>query len=731
MISRTRFALALAPLALASCGGPDRPAEAPGSAVCAPAAAHSSPPGVTTSTQAALPPPALPDSDEGMWLLNNFPSDRVQKRHGFAPDKAWLDHVRLSSVRLAGGCSGSVVSANGLVMTNHHCAESCIQQLSTAKRDYMASGFSAKTEADEVKCPEIELNQLTDITDVTARVTGATKSLTGKAFQDAQHAEINRIEKECATGDGVRCDVVDLYHGGLFHLYKYRRFQDVRLVFAPEFQIAFFGGDPDNFMFPRYDLDVSFLRIYENGKPAHPEHYLKWSAAGAKEGDLTFVSGHPGRTDRQLTVSQLEYERDVAAPWSLAGLSQARGEVTEFSARGKEQRRVAQGRLFGIENGLKARKGRFEALVDKDFFGQKAAEERDLRARVEASPDVKAIAGGAWDAIAAAQKDKRVLGRAFALLEGAGRGAVGFDSGLFNHARALVRYAAESGKANDKRLREYADSRLPGLKQRLLSTAPTYPDLETVTLGAGLVRIREELGPDAAVVKKMLGKDEPRELAARLVKTTKLGDPKVRKALFEGGKAAIDASTDPMIVFARSVDADSLALRAAWEEKVESVESAAGELISKARFAVYGTSVYPDATFTLRLSFGKVAGWEEPGGKVVPPFTTLGGAFERNTGKDPFALPATWLAAKDKLDLKAPFDFVTTNDIIGGNSGSPMVDKNGEVVGLIFDGNIHSLGGDYGYEPKMNRAVAVHSTALVTALEKVYGASRVAAELKR
>jgi hypothetical protein len=720
----------LVSFAVASCGGAETPPPAAPPGVCAPGPVASTPTPGSAAQAAALPPPSFPETDEGMWLFNGFPADRVQKRHGFAPDKAWLDHVRLSAVRLAGGCSGSVVSPNGLVMTNHHCAEACIQQLSTPKKDFMAQGFSARSEADEVKCPEIELNQLTDMTDVTERISAATKGLSGAAFHQAMRAEKNKIEKECATGDTVRCDVVDLYHGGLYHLYKYRRFQDVRLVFAPEFPIAFFGGDPDNFNFPRYDLDMSFLRIYENGKPLHPDHYLKWSKDGAKEGDLTFVAGHPGRTDRQLTIAQLENERDFGVPWSISTLAQSRGEVTEFSARGKEQRRVGRGRLFGIENGLKVMKGRLEALVDKDFFGQKVAEERDLRARVDANPELKAQVGGAWDAIAAAQKEKRNLTKPYALLEGGRRGAGAFDSALFAHARTLVRAAAEKDKPNDKRLPEYGEAKLPAVKMRALSTAPVYEDLEIVTLGASLVRLREELGPDHPIVKKVLGKDEPRELAARLVKGSKLADLKTRKALFEGGKATVDASKDPMIVLAKLIDDDARAVRTAYEDKVEAVETAAGELIAKARFAVYGTSVYPDATFTLRLSFGKVAGWEEAG-QPVAPFTTMGGAFERHTGKEPFALPASWLAAKDKLDPKAPFDFVTTNDIIGGNSGSPMVDKNGEVVGLVFDGNIHSLGGDYGYEPKNNRTVSVHSSAIVTALDKVYGQSRLVSELKR
>jgi hypothetical protein len=722
---RRLLAPAVLPLLLASCGGPDQPARTASIATCGETTA----PTTSTSASATLWPgsavaPTLPDSDEGMWLLEEFPSERVGKLHGFAPTQPWLDHVRLSSVRLAFGCSGSFVSSTGLVMTNHHCAEQCIEQLSTAKKDFVASGFSAKTEKDEVKCPEIEVDQLVEITDVTARVLAAMKGQDAKGRNEAQKAEFSRIEKECGTGDKIRCDVVDLYHGGKFHLYKYRRYQDTRLVFAPEMAIAFFGGDPDNFMFPRFDLDVSYLRVYDEGKPAKTENFFGWSKAGVKPDDLTFVSGHPGRTSRLLTVAQLEYERDVRLPEVNLRRAELRGVLTDFGLRGKEQARISKGYLFDIENALKARRGMHKALLDKEFFDLKIAEEKALRAKVDASPELKAEIGGAWNAIAAAQKERRAIDPSRDMLE---RGE-GFDSELFHIARDLLRLGDELTKPNEKRLREYADSNLPAVKQRLLSTAPIYDELETLTLGASLVKLREELGPDHLVVKKVLGKESPQALAASVIKGSKLRDLKVRKALLEGGKKAVDASKDPMIELARLVDPDARAIRTLFEDKIEAVEKANGELIAKARFKVWGASVYPDATFTLRLSYGKVAGWEEPG-KVVSPITTFGGAFARATGKDPFALPDSWLAVKDKLDMSTPFDFSTTNDIVGGNSGSPVIDKNGDIVGLIFDGNIHSLGGDYGFDPKLNRAVAVHSQALKIALEKVYGATRLVAEL--
>ena len=674
---------------------------------------------------AATPSSRPLTSDEGMWLLNDFPAERLGRLHGFTPSQEWLDHVRLSAARLAGGCSGSFVSPNGLVMTNHHCAARCIEQLSTAKKDYVANGFYAKSEKDEVKCPEIEINQLISITDVTDRINAATKGLTGARFNEANKAEQSRIEKECAQSDDVRCDVVTLYRGGRYHLYKYQRHQDVRLTFAPEFASAFFGGDPDNFNFPRYDLDVTFLRVYKDGKPLSGGHHFKWSAQGAKEGDLTFVAGHPAKTSRDLTMAEFEYLRDVELPMRLLRLAEWRGRLTEFQTKGPEQKRIASGKLFGIENSLKATRGRVEALRDPDVFGKKAAAEKELRAKVDADPALKDAYGGAWDAIAEAEKKMRHIATRYALLE---QGA-GFWSDLFEHARRLVRAGTELSKPNEQRLREFVDSQKPALVQKVTSTAPIYEELDTLMLTQALTGLRAELGADDPVVRKVLGKDSPREVAQRLVKGTKLRDPKVRKALFEGGEAAIGASKDPMIEFARLVEPDARSVRKLYEDEVESVVKKNAELIAKARFQVYGTSVYPDATATLRLSFGQVRGWEE-GGKKVTPMTTLGGAFDRATGKDPFALPKSWIENKAKLDLATPFNFSTTNDIIGGNSGSPVVDREGRIVGLIFDGNIHSLGGDYVYDGKDNRAVAVHSAALLETLEKIYGASRIVEEIK-
>jgi len=663
-------------------------------------------------------------AEEGMWTYNAFPKEKVEAAYGVKITDAWLDHVRLSSARLAQGCSASFVSKDGLVMTNHHCVEGCLEQLSTAEKNYIANGFYAKSAADEVKCPVLEVNQLVEITDVTARVKKATAGLEGQKFSDAQKAAIGKIEEECQTSPALRCNVVSLYHGGIYNLYKYRRYQDVRIVFAPEFGIAFFGGDPDNFNFPRYDLDVSFVRVYEDGKPLKAEHFFRWSKAGPKDGQLVFVSGHPGGTDRQLTVAQLEYQRDVALPERIARLSELRGATVEFQNRGPEQKRISQGLLFGVENSLKAFKGNRQALVDKEFFAGKVAAESAFKKKLAGDPKDGPAALKAFSSIQEAEDLRRNVRYDLAYV----MGSSGFMTDYFAFARTLVRGAEERTKPNEVRLEEFQEAQLPAVTQRLFSTAPIYDDFEIFKLTWSLTKLREDLGPDHPFVKKVLGSESPSDVATRLVHGTKLKDLALRKKLWEGGKAAVAASNDPMIAFALLVDPDSRAVRKMYENEIDSVVKKGSEAIAQARFALEGTSNYPDATFTLRLSYGTVKGWKE-GKKEIAPFTTLAGAFERNTGRDPFALPRSWLDAKGKLDLATPFDFVATTDIIGGNSGSPVVNADAEVVGLVFDGNIWSLGGDYGFDPKLNRTVAVDSAALTEALEKIYGAKRILDEL--
>ncbi len=662
-------------------------------------------------------------ADEGMWTFDNFPSARVAHTYGFTPSSALLDHVRSSSVRIAEGCSASFVSPQGLVMTNHHCVVGCVGQLSTPQQNFVTTGFLARTLAEERTCPDFELDRLDRIEDVTPTVRAAIGSKTGDAANAALRAADAQLEKSCDTDDTTLCQVVSLYHGGVYDLYHYKKFTDVRLVFAPEYAVAQFGGDSDNFNFPRYDFDVGMLRAYENGKPAATPQYLRWSANGSKADDLVFVAGNPGQTDRELTVAQLDYERRYFYPAVVPELGQIRGMLGEFARRGPEQAREAHEALFYTENSYKAFVGEQGALEDPVFFAQKVDAERTLRAEVAADPKLEAQAGGAWDDIAKIQPIRVRID-----LEQRALGGV-FRPQLMGYARTLVRAAAERTKPNGDRLPEFTDQRLATVEQGLIAAVPVYDDLEETLLAFGLSYARQTLGTDAPLVRDLLGDESPEVLARRLVTGTRLGDPKIREALYKGGQAAIDASTDPMIVYAKRVDPAARALRTRGETLVTAPTRAAAEKIANARFAILGTSVDPDATFTLRLSYGKVAGFTAEG-KAVPPYTTMAGLFARATPYAPYALPASWLAAKPHLDLATPMNLATTNDIIGGNSGSPLVNESGDIVGLIFDGNIYSLGGAFAFDPAVNRSVAVDSRALLSGLDTVYHARRIVEEIE-
>jgi hypothetical protein len=662
-------------------------------------------------------------AEEGMWTFNGFPAAKVKQAYGFAPDQAWLDNVRLSSARIAQGCSSSFVSPQGLVLTNHHCASSCIQQLSTKDNDLMSNGFYAATADAERRCPNLELNQLAEITDVTARFTAATKGKTGEAYDKAQKETSSKIEQECAQGDEKRvCEVVSLYNGGIYNLYRYRRFSDVRLVFAPEFAIAFFGGDPDNFTFPRYDLDLTMFRIYEDNKPVNTPNYLRWSATGAKEGELVFTSGHPGSTDRLETVAGFEKMRGEDYPRRLLMLSEYRGMLGQFQERGEEQKRVSNNDLFGVENSLKAIRGQFEALLKPGFLPEKQKAESELQRRINANPKWRAEYGSAWKDEAAALRQLSATGAASTAYSGLSQ------SRLFTIARTLVFSAIERPKPDAERMSNYRDSSLPRVRAALLSPAPINRELETEKLAFMLTRMREMLGPDHIAVKTMLGKASPRDVAVRLVKETKLDDPALRKSLYEGGAAAMAANNDPMIQFARLYEPIGRAHNDLIEKQIQPALTAASERIARARFAVFGSSVYPDATFSLRLSFGSVKGYQE-NGRNINPTTIIGGAFERQTGSDPYRLPDSWMNAKEQLDLTVPFNFVSTNDIIGGNSGSPVINQKAELVGLVFDGNIQSLGGSFGYDPEVNRTVSVHVRAITEVMRKIYKTTRLLEEL--
>jgi Peptidase S46 len=671
---------------------------------------------------AGLAAPAF--ADEGMWTFDNFPAAKMQTRYGWAPDTAWLERVRLASIRLTVGCSASLVSPNGLVMTNHHCVRECVSDLADAKHDYIANGFYAANATDEKKCPAMEANQLVMITDVTKQIEADTAGKSDRAFHEAERAAKAKIESACGTEEDVRCQVVTLYEGGVYDLYKYKRYQDVRVVFAPEEDAAFFGGDPDNFTFPRYDLDSAFVRIYDAGKPLHTDNFMRFASKGVQQGDIAFTSGNPGSTERDDTLAQLEYQRDYGQPFVLNLFSELRGVLSEFATKGPEQARTSKTMLFSIENSLKAIKGRQLALVQGTLIADKARGEREFRRRVAADPNLAGKFGGAWEAVAAAQAHQRNISVRNALLERYPR----WMSVLLGHAITLNRYAAEIGKPDGQRLEEYADANFPALRQDIVSPAPAHPELEKTMLTWWLTKLREYLGTSDPDARALLGKRSPEEIADSLVTDTKLGDAKLRAGLLEGGAGAINAYHDPLIDFARALDAPARAVRADYENNVKAVVTKNAALIAKARFALDGKGTYPDATFTLRLSYGQVAGYQE-NGVTVAPTTNFAGAYAHATGRDPFKLPQSWIAAEKAVNPSAQLNFASTNDIIGGNSGSPVVGRGGEVIGLIFDGNIQSLGGDFGYDGTVNRAVAVDVTGIAEALKNIYHADRLVEEL--
>ncbi|MFN4260190.1 MAG: S46 family peptidase [Gemmataceae bacterium] len=667
-------------------------------------------------------------ADEGMYLFTNPPRALLKAKYGFDIDDAWLERLQKASVRFNNGGSGSFVSPHGLVLTNHHIGSDALQKLSSKDKDYLRDGFHARNRDEELRCPDLELNVLQSIEDVTHRVNAAVKPTMSpaEAFA-ARRAVIADIEKESLEKTGLRSDVVTLYNGGLYHLYRYQKYTDVRLVFAPEQEIAFFGGDTDNFEYPRHNLDVCFFRVYENDKPAKIEHYLKWSETGPQEGELVFVSGHPGTTNRLETLARLRHRRDITLPYLLQRLRMREALLLQFSERGPEFARMARTDLHRTANARKAYSGMYQGLLDPAILGRKAQEEVQLQAKVQADPAKRQAYGNAWQRIAEAQDKLYAFETEYALLELGDA----FDSQLFRIARHLVRLAAEKEKPNAERLPEYRETSLDSLYLSLFSPAPIHPELERAKLGGSLSFWAENLGGDYPLFKEICGNQSPAERAAALVNGSKLADVAERRQLAEGGTKAIAASTDPMIQLARQVDDEARQLRKRYETEVEEPERQAYGQIAQARFDLLGTDIPPDATFTLRLAFGVVQGYEVDG-ETLPFHTTFGGAFERaeqQQHREPFVLPQRWRAGQAKLDPATPFNFVSTADTIGGNSGSPVVNRNGELVGVNFDRNRHGLVRNFVYTDVQARHISVHSRGILEALRRLYGAEELAREV--
>jgi len=660
-----------------------------------------------------------------MWTFDNPPLKQLKERYGFVPTQEWLDHVRLASVRFMDGGSGAFVSPNGLVLTNHHVARGQLQKMSSKQKDYVADGFYARTMQEEIKCPDLELNVLVSMEDVTARVHGAiTSDMSPKQALDARKAITARISKEAKEKTGLRADIVSLYQGNEYWLYCYKKYTDVRLVMAPEMGIAFFGGDADNFTFPRHDIDMTFFRVYEDGKPVASRHYLHWNNKGAGDGELVFVSGHPGSTNRLQTYDQLLLQRDQTYPERIKGLQRRLMLLRDYAKGGTEQARQASNQIFGLENSIKALSGEYAGLLDKELMAKKAAEDKNLRDRVNADPQLKEKYGWAWDSLRAAVNRDGATAKA--------RGYKSIKVKLYTFASQLVQAAEELKKPNGERLSQYQDANLESTKFRLFSPAPVYPGLEELRLADALQEALDGLGADDPFIKTVLDGKSPAEAARALVEGTKMGDPAVRRKLFDGGENAIAASTDPMVVLARRLAPTAKKEREWSERHIAGITARAGEKVAEARFAVYGKNTNPDATFTLRLSYGTVTGYPM-NGTVAPPKTTFFGLFDRAysfDNKGAYKLPQRYVDNMSRLDLSTPLDFVSTCDIIGGNSGSPVINTKGEYVGLIFDGNIESLPGRFLYSETTNRAVAVHSAAIVEVLRKLYDAGVLADEIE-
>jgi hypothetical protein len=665
-------------------------------------------------------------ADEGLWTFDDLPIDRLQKAYGFAPDAAWLDHARLASVRLP-GCSAGIVSSHGLVQTNHHCVLDCTKDLSAPGQDINMTPVLAATLADERQCLGLEAEIVVSITDVTDRLVAATKGLAGEAFRAARDGEIARIETECGNGsEHGYCEVIPLYSGGKYALHKCRTYDDVRLVLGPEIAAGSFGGDPDNFSFPRFAFDVALLRLYEDGKPVETPEHFAWRSTPLADGELLFITGNPGETGRLWATSTADFSLDTYFPYALVTAAELRGQLLMFSTLGAEQARMAAPLLYDIENSYKSSRGERAALADRDFMAALRAAENELKAKVAADPALAAEIGDPWADIARADDAQRRLFFPFRLLE--------FEAGgyseLFDHARTLVRAAEERGKPEAERLPGYSDADLEQLAKDIASDDPVEPVIEEIVLAFWLSKAREFMTVDDPRTKLLLGRESPEGLVKRLVTGTRLGNAAERKRLFDGGADAIARSTDPLIIFAKQFDEEARALGKEFRETVRTPKDQALERIARARFRIYGTSVYPDATGSLRINYGAVEGWTEPDGRRIEPFTFFSGLYDRATGADPFRLAPLWAAAREKLDPDTIFNVSTNNDTIGGNSGSPVLDRDGRIVGALFDGNLHGFGGFYRFDPLLNRSVVIASTAIEEGLAKVYGLQRIVDELK-
>jgi len=664
-------------------------------------------------------------ADEGMWTFDNPPVKQLKAKYGFEPNQKWLDHIRLSSVRFMDGGSGSFISSDGLVLTNHHVAVGQLQKMSSEDKNYVKTGFKAEKWENEIKCPDLEVNILVGFEDVTDEVVSVVKSDKNMAENyKAKKAKMAEIENRNKEKTGLESEVVNLYHGGEYWLYQYKKYTDVRLVFAPERSAAFFGGYNDNFTYPRYDLDFALFRVYENDKPIKCKNYLKWNSDGIKKDELVFVSGHPGSTDRLYTFSQLEFQRDYRYPYVLKFIDRKLALLKEYAKRGPEQQRKAMIYQFGLLNGLKAMQGEYNGLQDTAVTDIKKGQEHKLKDLVTSDPKLRKKYGSAWKEInKVIDLEKKRYDELFYR-------RISF-SNLSNYALRIVRFVEEIEKPDKDRLEGYHKADVERIKFRLFSPAPIYKDLEEVNMVDLFQTVKKELGENDEFVKSLIGDRNPEEYAHKLFSDTRLDKVEFRKKLIEGGKEAVQKCNDPLILLAKRIDPTMRKDRKWRKENISSKLNFASEKIAKARFEIYGKNIYPDATFSLRLSYGTVKGYEM-NGTIAPCFTTLYGLYDRAIsfkGDEGYFIPEKFWQRENKLDLSTPVNFVSTCDIIGGNSGSPVVNRNGEIVGLIFDGNIESLTGRFVYDIEKSRAVAVHIGYITEALDKLYDADFILDEI--
>ena len=664
-------------------------------------------------------------AEEGMWTYDNFPRTAVATTYGVDIDQPWLDHLRQSTARIDGGCTGSFASESGLVLTNNHCVWGCIRNLSTDERNLSEEGFLARTREEELTCPGERISVLQQIEDVTVKVAAAIAGLDSGEANEQRDRVLSGLADACEEESSeLECEAVTLYQGGRYQLYKYKRYDDVRLVFAPEFPIAAFGGDPDNFEYPRYCLDMAMLRVYEDDVPASTPHFLEWRVEGPDAGEAVFVSGHPGSTERALTLAELLSLRQGSLPLDIQLLSEMRGRLAIWATTSPTAERIVSQRLPSLENSLKVQRNRLAALQNVRMLERVEALQETERRAVREHPELGATYDEAWTSIEEALAHYETFANRHRMIAE----MRGFRSAMLGNALTLVDGARELRLDGQDRRPQFRDAALPSIERRLGTPLPVDRDFEELMLTFSLEKLREWLGPDDPLVRRLLGRESPRQLARRVTGASQLDDPGKRTSLWRGGPDAIDADDDPMLELARAITLDIASLRERYEEQVEAKLRAAHEKIAEARFVLYGETRYPDATFTLRLSYGAVTGWEE-GGSSIAPFTTLAALRPRITGQDPFRLPASWQESSENIPSDTRFNLVSSNDIIGGNSGSPLVDADGRLVGLVFDGNRHSIAGRYWFDEEINRTVSVHPEIMVEAMRRIYEAEELLGEL--